>query len=384
MITIPGKIPITIHPTFWLIACLIAYFQSEHLMFFPIWIGIVFLAIITHELGHAVTASLFGKQAKIDLVGFGGLSSYEGKKLSAWKNLLITLNGPLAGAGLVAVFFVLNQSIPEKASATLYHEFVRGSLAVNFLWTIFNLFPILPLDGGHLVRIFFEGVFGLFGLRLASILSTLFCLACAGLAFIDRSLLIVGILFLLFLPENIRFVQLAFGMARKDRDPKMIQYFEEGEKEFQLGRWEEALMRFQVVRGGEKRGNLYQKASEYVAEILSNRGEYQEAFKVLEKVKKGLDPSLYPMYQKLAYANKNWKDALTFGEKFFAVHNNPDVALTNAFCCGIQQDANRAVLWLKAAEQAGLKEVGTILKRKEFDAIRKDASFQELVNQEES
>ncbi|MBS0653626.1 MAG: stage IV sporulation protein FB, partial [Verrucomicrobia bacterium] len=61
MITIPGKIPISIYPTFWLFAALIGYMNSMSLIGTVIWIGIIFVSVLFHEFGHALTAWAFGQ-----------------------------------------------------------------------------------------------------------------------------------------------------------------------------------------------------------------------------------------------------------------------------------------------------------------------------------
>ena len=44
-------IPVSVHPLFWLITLLLA--ASGDLLLIPIWIFVVFVSILVHELGHA-------------------------------------------------------------------------------------------------------------------------------------------------------------------------------------------------------------------------------------------------------------------------------------------------------------------------------------------
>src|SRR3972149_11388238 len=97
MIRIPGKIPIIIHPTFFIIAALIGYINSFSLIGTLIWIGIILVSVIIHEFGHALTALIFGQKPRIELVALGGLTYHEGGGLPYWKQFIIVFDGPLFG-----------------------------------------------------------------------------------------------------------------------------------------------------------------------------------------------------------------------------------------------------------------------------------------------
>ena len=159
------RIPIRIHPFFWLFALLIGWFYTSDIVGMLIWVGVIFVSVLFHELGHAVTAIFFGQEASIQLVIFGGITTRTGKKLSLWKEFLITLNGPLAG-------FILG--VAAFAAATWFHvetpvvlSTLKILIFVNIFWSVVNLLPVLPLDGGHLLRIVLEGIFGWKGTRIA-------------------------------------------------------------------------------------------------------------------------------------------------------------------------------------------------------------------------
>ena len=92
MIRIPGKIPVTIHPTFFLIAAVIGYLNSMSLIGTIIWFGINLVSVLIHEFGHAITAKLFGLAPRIELVAMGGLTYHEGGKLPYWKQFFIVFN----------------------------------------------------------------------------------------------------------------------------------------------------------------------------------------------------------------------------------------------------------------------------------------------------
>src|SRR3990167_8564795 len=117
MIRIPGRIPIVVHPTFFLIAALIGFLYSGTVLGTIIWIAIILVSVLFHEFGHALTAALFGLSPRIELVALGGLTYHEGQKLPFWKQFLIVLDGPLFGFLLFIIASLLLQ-VPALAQGT--------------------------------------------------------------------------------------------------------------------------------------------------------------------------------------------------------------------------------------------------------------------------
>jgi hypothetical protein len=107
MIRIPGKIPITIFGSFWIMAAVIAILLGgADYVRILIWIPVIFISVLFHEFGHALTALLFGRKPRIELVAMGGLTYHDGEKLPYWKQFFITLNGPVFGFMIVIVVFL--------------------------------------------------------------------------------------------------------------------------------------------------------------------------------------------------------------------------------------------------------------------------------------
>ena len=103
---------------FWLAAALLgwsvcqAYSRGDQRMLLQmlvVWIGIVFLSILVHEMGHALAYRGFGQSAHVVLYHFGGLAvpeSWGRRHLRPFQRLLVSAAGPLAQllfAGLIVV-----------------------------------------------------------------------------------------------------------------------------------------------------------------------------------------------------------------------------------------------------------------------------------------
>jgi Zn-dependent protease len=146
-----GKIPVRIHPTFFLVAAFIAvaWDQKDPLALAAL-VAVVLVSVLLHELGHAATGFFLGVQPSIELHIMGGTTSWTGgADLSAGKRIAISLAGPAAGFALAAFVHGLGLGAfpPTPFGAALY-EFI---LFVNFRWGVLNLLPMLPLDGGNVM-----------------------------------------------------------------------------------------------------------------------------------------------------------------------------------------------------------------------------------------
>lgn len=160
-------IPVRVHPFFWLATLFLAMGGSEKAdpRNVLIWVCVVFVSILVHEMGHALTQQFFGGHPWITLYSFGGLASCGDCDRRPSRQILISLAGPFAGfllAGIViAVLFATQHFVrfdwslvpvdwsPYQPVAELI---VWYALFVNIVWGLVNLLPIYPLDGGQVSR----------------------------------------------------------------------------------------------------------------------------------------------------------------------------------------------------------------------------------------
>jgi Zn-dependent protease len=162
--------PVHVSVVFLLIALLLGQQSGARTpVLMAAWIVIMFLGILLHELGHALTAKAFGQEPAISLHGFGGTTMWQPRGgIGPGKRAVITAAGPLVGLVIGFPALVLAALLPEGSTGRQVMEFVYW---VNLVWAIFNLVPMLPLDGGRIMASLLELVFGQGSLRAAYVVS---------------------------------------------------------------------------------------------------------------------------------------------------------------------------------------------------------------------
>ena len=140
--------PVRIHPFFWLVAILLAPLKEPANVL--LWAIAMLISIIVHELGHALVQRLYGGRAHIVLYGFGGLAIAEGVRITPWRQVAISIAGPAAGFLLAGITWLVRQQSATAPEAM--QLFLLFMLWINIFWSIFNLLPIYPLDGGQVSR----------------------------------------------------------------------------------------------------------------------------------------------------------------------------------------------------------------------------------------
>ncbi|MBD3676388.1 MAG: hypothetical protein HUJ26_22995 [Planctomycetaceae bacterium] len=116
---------------------------------------VVFVSVLIHELGHAVTARRFGWPPHITLYHFGGLASYQPTYgYTPARRVLISLAGPGAGFVLFGIIYAAEQYLIRNhvAVTPVVGYLIVQFKFVNLWWGLLNLLPIYPLDGGQVAE----------------------------------------------------------------------------------------------------------------------------------------------------------------------------------------------------------------------------------------
>jgi Zn-dependent protease len=214
-----GSIPVLVHPAHLLFALalgLSAASDSERLppaAVVAVWIVLVFVSVLFHELGHAVAFRAFGYRSTIQLVMFGGVTTPETDRPLSWgKDVVTTLAGPIFGIALGALCFWL---APRVDGELARYSLVWGG-RTNAVWAVFNLLPVLPMDGGRVSRALLGRIFGRSGVVAAHGLGVLVCAALAyGLYRINAASPITLVFLLLFAVQNFQAL-MAFWRSEPD------------------------------------------------------------------------------------------------------------------------------------------------------------------------
>lgn len=147
-------IPVAVDWWFWLIAVLLGGGLTargpEDWSVVAVWVAVVFISIIVHELGHAVVGRRFGANPAIALHSFGGSTFLPGVEFSRKQSILVSAAGPAAGFLLGLAALGAAQVIGREPP--LLRLAILNAIYVNLVWTFANLLPIQPLDGGQILR----------------------------------------------------------------------------------------------------------------------------------------------------------------------------------------------------------------------------------------
>jgi Zn-dependent protease len=147
-------IPVAVTPFFWISAVLFGLgdpFQVGLLIALPVWIVAQTLAVLVHELGHALASRRHGAAPYITLHAMGGTTTYPEMRVGRLDRALISLAGPVAGLIFGGLVLAADAFIPHGPLPVVLEVGVRTLIWINFAWSIFNLIPVLPFDGGHIL-----------------------------------------------------------------------------------------------------------------------------------------------------------------------------------------------------------------------------------------
>lgn len=207
-----GGIPIEIHASHLAISGLVAWsavegtqkdvwpaldpktqpnWQYVYALCIGLWMSIVSVSILVHELGHAIASRVFGYRPTIHLVGLGGLTQPNANETIPWhRDVLMTLAGPLSGLSLGlfagALWLALEAGGVSPGPVTYV---LKGLLIANLVWAFFNLLPVSSFDGGRISTALLTRALGRPGFLVSQLISVF--LSVALIAFFWSSILLV-------------------------------------------------------------------------------------------------------------------------------------------------------------------------------------------------
>ena len=114
---------------------------------------IIFSICLFHELGHIFFIKIFKyKIVSVELLPFGGFTTIDKHiNSSISKDLIISFGGILFQLMLLIIVYVLKNNF----NIITYNLIIK----YNYILMIFNLIPIIPLDGNNILHLLLEKVF---------------------------------------------------------------------------------------------------------------------------------------------------------------------------------------------------------------------------------
>lgn len=106
----------------------------------------LFAIVFVHEMGHVFAARMYGiKVISVQMLPFGGVAVMEDAgDITAGREIVIALAGPLQNVLLIGASLLLH--VAGMWDGPFLNYFIQS----NLLIALFNLLPILPLDGGKI------------------------------------------------------------------------------------------------------------------------------------------------------------------------------------------------------------------------------------------
>jgi Zn-dependent protease len=188
-------VPVRVEPFFVIVAILLGL-RINQVWLIIAWVGIVFVSVLVHEMGHAFMFRVAGQRSAVVLHGFGGFTVPTGggrRVMSKPMSIAVSLAGVVFQLLLLALpAYLLMKSgwgydqgkgwfgydihggvrliegFPGSDSAGKWDvnmwPVLRAVVWANVAWAVLNILPIRPLDGGHVSE-------ELFGLKTACKLS---------------------------------------------------------------------------------------------------------------------------------------------------------------------------------------------------------------------
>ncbi|MFS0727369.1 M50 family metallopeptidase [Paenibacillus sp. 1P07SE] len=191
----------------------------------------LFVIVFVHELGHVLAARGYGWQVKeVRLLPFGGVAEVEElDHMPVREEVVVTLAGPLQNVWMGAAAWLMGEA------GWISPIWADHLLQANLMIGLFNLLPILPLDGGRLLQAWISCRMPyhrtlLWSARISLFLSAAMVAAAfaplIGGGGIQMNLLIIG-LFLLFTNwhhyRNLSYLFIRFLMRRNASADRRLQ-----------------------------------------------------------------------------------------------------------------------------------------------------------------
>ena len=374
------KIPVKISPSFFVMGAVIGFINTGSIAGTFIWMCVIFISVLVHEYGHALAATFFGQNAQIQLFAFGGLTLPQGKQLKGWQEFIVIAMGPLFGfliylsTYLVPIESLLHMGVVGPHLA----YFVMVARFINLFWTIVNLIPILPLDGGHLLRVILQGFMGQKAWK-ASFIISLVLSATASMCFFFIGQFIIGIIFLLFTFQSLETLRQFKNFSKDDLSSSLRGKMEEANQMIGSGDIESAKKCLENLLHSTREGMIHTLAVENLAKIAFKQGDVEKSYNLLISEEKNLSHDSQVLFYRSCYKMRDFERVRKLASLVFEQSKECEIAVIAAKTMGFEKKISEAIAWLNAAKVFGSVNIMEVAGSKAFDEIRDSDEFQEFL-----
>ncbi|MBP7002232.1 site-2 protease family protein [Amaricoccus sp.] len=156
-------IDVYVHATFF---ALLAYFAAVYWSQTGTLAGVLaglslivmlFVCVLLHEYGHALTARRYGIATRyITLLPIGGIALLESMPREPRQEIVVALAGPAVNLAIAGATWLLIEAAGRPGSLLAAEvgrlDFLPSLLTANLALAVFNLIPAFPMDGGRVLR----------------------------------------------------------------------------------------------------------------------------------------------------------------------------------------------------------------------------------------
>lgn len=277
-----GNIPVYVSPWYLL---LLFIWSARDAASGLIWAFAITSGLLIHEFGHALVARHYRLSPSILLTGLGGLT-FHAQASRDRHDALITAAGP--AAGLLVGALVWGVSLFVLPTSPRMAQLIQALLVVNIGWSLLNLLPLWPLDGGQLFRL---GLLQILKPPLADKIThvvSLVLLTIAAvliLSFVRGDILLLTILVAFGIWQNVQALrgQISSGVVRRVNTAAK-QLLVQAKQAQAAGDFREAARLCHLLKGEPNIPDGTAREMWAVLGIASARiGDYEEAIRALER-----------------------------------------------------------------------------------------------------
>lgn len=375
-----GRITVSVHPFFLVMAGLLGVSAGRTPRSMALWAAAVAVSVLVHELGHAAVCLLSGTGADVTLHGFGGSTRPRDPSIfGTWRTALLDLAGCgagflLAGAALAALAAHgakrIELSVPALAAASALFQ-------VNAWFSLFNLLPVAPMDGGKLVQGLLGARFGIAGRRAGHAFGAVLG-ALVALWFLADGALYGALLCGALAAGEGRSFARALRMTAADADESMRLELSRTAELWAAGKKDEATAALTSLREKTGAGLVHSAATLQLAVFSYMQSRFDEAYALFKESEEGdMSSAARRAYADAARRKGDYALALRLGRTNFHDQPGPQTAAAAAIAAAGLRDARETVSWLRTAIRLGLSPAEA--RAPDFDPVRGTDEFRDFL-----